>query len=76
MLRSNLVYNFKLNICNDIYYTTNKHHFKARPCQDMGHNTSFDDIQNLVKESDGFRPLLRESLLVLRDDRPLNRYVK
>ena len=40
------------------------------------HNTSFDDLETLVKESDEFRLLLRESLLVLRDDPPLNRCVK
>ena len=41
----------------------------------MGHNTSFGDCETLVKESDEFR-LLRESFLILRDDPPLNRYVK
>ena len=41
-----------------------------------GHNASFHDIETLVKESDEFRLLLRESLLILRDDPPLNRYVK
>ena len=41
-----------------------------------GHNTSFDDFETLVKESDECRLLLRESLLILRDDPPLNRYVK
>ena len=41
-----------------------------------GHNASFDDLEILVKESDEFRFLLRESLLILRDDPPLNRYVK
>ena len=41
-----------------------------------GHNASFDYFETLVKESDEFRLLLRESLLVLRDDPPLNRYVR
>ena len=41
-----------------------------------GHNASFDDFETLVKESDEYRLLLRESLLILRDDLPLNRYVK
>ena len=41
-----------------------------------GHNPNFDDFKTLVKESDEFRLLLRESLLMLRDDPPLNRYVK
>ena len=41
----------------------------------MGHNASFDDFEILVKECDNFRLLLRESLLILRDDPPLNRYV-
>ena len=38
-----------------------------------GHNASFNDFETLVKECDEFRLLLRESLLVLRDDSPLNR---
>ena len=41
-----------------------------------GHNASFDDFETLVKECDEFRFLLRESLLILREDAPLNRYVK
>ena len=40
----------------------------------MGHNASFDDFKTLVKECDEFRLLLRESLLILRDDPILNRY--
>ena len=42
----------------------------------MGHNASFDDFETIIKESDEFRLLLRESLVILRDDPPLNRYVK
>ena len=101
MLHSNLVYKFKCNICNDIYYGKTKHHFEVRACEHLGitplsgkkvrrpkgsavfdhifhrgHNTSFDDFETLVKESDEFRLLLRESLLILHDDPPLNRYVK
>ena len=41
-----------------------------------GHNASFDDFESLVKECDEFRLLLRYSLLILRDDPSLNRYVK
>ena len=41
-----------------------------------GHDASFDDFVTLVKDCDEFRLLLRESLLILRDDPPLNRYVK
>ena len=41
----------------------------------MGHNASFDDFETLVKESDELRLLLRDSLLILRDNPPLNRYV-
>ena len=41
----------------------------------MGHNASFDDFKTLVKECDEFRLLLRESLLILRHDPILNRYV-
>ena len=41
-----------------------------------GHNASFDDSETFVKESDEFRLLLRESLLIMCDDLPLNRYVK
>ena len=40
------------------------------------HNASFDDFESLVKECDEFRFLLRHSLLILRDDPSLNRYVK
>ena len=40
------------------------------------HNASFDDFEALVKESNKLRFLLRESLLILRDDPPFNRYVK
>ena len=42
----------------------------------MGHNASFDDFETIIKESDEFRLLLRESLVILRDDPSLNRYVK
>ena len=41
-----------------------------------GHNASSDDFETLVKECDEFRLPLRESLLILRDDSSLNRYVK
>ena len=33
MLHSNLVYKFKCNICNDIYYGKTKYHFKVRACE-------------------------------------------
>ena len=101
MLRLNLVYKFKCNICNDIYYGKTIRHFKVRACENLaimpltgkkvkspkestvfdhtvhtGHNASFDDFETLVKECDEFRLLLRESILILRDNPPLNRYVK
>ena len=41
-----------------------------------GHNASFNDFETLIKECDDFELLRRESLLILRDDPPLNRYVK
>ena len=41
-----------------------------------GHNASFDDFETLVKEPDEYRFLLRESLLILRDDASLNRHVQ
>ena len=41
-----------------------------------GHNASFDDFETFVKECDESRLLLRESLLILRDAPPLNRYLK
>ena len=41
-----------------------------------GKNASFNDFETLVKESDEFKLLPRESLLILRDDTPLKRYVK
>ena len=41
-----------------------------------GRNASFDDFETLVKECDEFRLLLRESILIQRDNPPLNRYVK
>ena len=40
----------------------------------MGHNASFYDLETLVKDSDEFRLFLRECLLILHDDPPLNRY--
>ena len=39
------------------------------------HNASFNDFETLIKECDDFELLLRGSLLILRDDPPLNRYV-
>ena len=90
MLHSNLVYKFKCNICNDIYYGKTIRHFKVRACEHLGTtpltgkkvrspketaildhifhtglNASFDDFETLVKESDEFRLLLRESPLIL-----------
>ena len=101
MFHSNLVYKFRCNICNDIYYGKTKRHFKVSACEYLGitpltgknvkslkeiavfyrivhtgYNTSFDDFETLVKECDEFRLLLRESLLILRDDSPLHRHVK
>ena len=35
MLHSNLVYKFKCNICNDIYYGKTKNHFKVRACEHL-----------------------------------------
>ena len=101
ILHSNLVYKFKYNICNAIYYGKTKRHFKVRACEHLGitpltgkkvkspkeiavfdhilhtgDNASFDDFEALLKESDEFRLLLRELLLILCDDPPLNRCVK
>ena len=42
----------------------------------MLHNASFDDFEILVNESDESRLLCSKSLLILRDDPPLNRYLK
>ena len=36
MLPSNLVYKFKCNICNEIYYGKTKRHFKVRACEHLG----------------------------------------
>ena len=101
MLHSNLVYKFKCNICNYIYYGKTKCHFKVRACEHLGimpltrkkvkipkesavfdhivhtgHDASFDDFETFAKERHEFRLLLRESLLILCDDPPWNRYVK
>ena len=101
MLHSNLVYEFKCNICNDIYYGKTKRHFKVTTCEHLGirsltwkkvksplksakfdhivhtgHNASFYDFKTLANKCDKFRLLPRESLLILRDDPSLNRYVK
>ena len=40
-----------------------------------GHYTGFDDFETVVKESVEFRLLLRDSLLMMHDDKTLNRYV-
>ena len=39
MLQSNLVYKFKCDICNDIYYGKTKWHFKVRACEHLGITT-------------------------------------
>ena len=100
MLHFNLVYEFKCNIFNDIFYVKIKRHFKIRACEHLDitpltgkkvkcpkqsaifdhifhtcHNASFHDFETLVKDFDEFRLLLRESLVILRDDPPLKRYV-
>ena len=36
MLHSNLVYKFKCNVCNDIYYGKTKDNFKVRACEHLG----------------------------------------
>ena len=36
MLRSNLVYKFKCNIYNDIFYGKTIRHFKVRACEHLG----------------------------------------
>ena len=36
MFHSNLLYKFKYNICNDIYYSKTKRHFKVRACEHLG----------------------------------------
>ena len=41
-----------------------------------GHNGSFDNFETNAKVCAEFRLLLIVSLLILRDDRLLNRYVK
>ena len=36
MLHFNLVYKFKCNFCNDIYYGKTIRHFKVRACEHLG----------------------------------------
>ena len=36
MLHSNVVYKFKCNTCNNIYYGKTKRHFKVRACEHLG----------------------------------------
>ena len=75
MLHSNLVYKFKCNICNDIYYGKTKHHFKVRACEHLcmmpltGKKVKsrkevavFDQIIHTVHNAsfDGFETLARE----------------
>ena len=36
MLHSNLIYNFKCNNCNDIYYGITKCQFEVRACEHLG----------------------------------------
>ena len=40
------------------------------------HNASFCSFETLFKDCDGFRLLLKQVLLILHDDPPLNRYIK
>ena len=42
----------------------------------MLHNAGFDDFETLFNESNESRLLRSESILILRDDPPLNRFVK
>ena len=85
MLRSNLFHKFKCNICNNIYYGKTKRHSKVRACKHLGittqkkahvfrtaHNPSFDNFETFIKETNEFRFPLTESLLIFRDDPPLN----
>ena len=41
-----------------------------------GHNPSFNEFETLVKESNEFRFLLRESILTSHDEPSLKKYVK
>ena len=75
MLHSNLVYKFKCNSCNDIYYGKTKRHFKVRACQHLGitpltrkkvkspkESAAFDHIIRTVHNSgfDDFETLVKE----------------
>ena len=51
MLRSNLVYKFKCNIYNDIYYDKTKRHFKVRVCEHLGITTLTGKKVKSPKES-------------------------
>ena len=76
MLHSNLVYNFKYTIYNDICHSKTKHHFKARACEHLGitpltgkkvksphENVIFDHIFHTVHNAsfDKFETLAKES---------------
>ena len=90
MFHSNLLYKFKYNICNDIYYSKTKRHFKVRACEHLGitpftgkkikspkGSAVFDHIFHTCHNAcfDVQTPLLRELLLIMRDDPPLTTYV-
>ena len=54
MLHSNIVYKFKCNICNDIYYDKTKRHFKVRACENLGITTLTGKKVKNLKESSVF----------------------
>ena len=43
MLHSNLVYKFKRNICNDIYYGKTKHHLNVKAYEDRYQSLNYEE---------------------------------
>ena len=58
MLHSNLIYKFKCNICNDIYYGKTKQHFRVRACEHSGIMLLTRKKGKSPKESAVFDPIV------------------
>ena len=87
-IRSDLVYHYQCSSCNATYYGKTYQHFITRAAEHMGISKvsdhllqcdctiDFDNFDILASDTNNFRFLMRESLLIKRDKHVLNRTVK